>query len=228
MSGVAIERNRLDAVGDDLGRSRQGVPQRHVLQDVLPVRKGGITMDDARVVLAVDVDGGGVGHDRVDLERGLERGVDVPPRRGQPDQVRPGALVATSRDGEWGEEVAVDGHLRVGVVQIIQSALPDGFERWIRSRPTGGPEEVRREILALRRHLEADLGRVQIDEHDVHVDLSRRGRQRDGVGPLDERDAGVGMRDNLRGAEPRGQPTRGHGSGDDDETRSIGHDTSVR
>src|SRR5207249_12021697 len=92
------------------------------------------------------------------------------------------------------------------------------------SRPAGGPVEVLREVLALRRELEADLGRVQVDEHDVHLHLS--GRQRDGVRPLDEGDPGIRMGDELVGAQARGRAAYGHGGGDDYPARSMGHGAS--
>jgi len=58
MRRVLVLRYRRDAVGDDLPRPGEGIPQLHVLQDVQAVGESGIPVDDARLVRGVDVDGG--------------------------------------------------------------------------------------------------------------------------------------------------------------------------
>ncbi len=169
----------------------------HALADVQAVGLARIAMDDPRAVLAIDVEGGGVGHEREALLGCFEGREDaaVGGREADDPRVRVGG-----RERE--EKVRVDGELRVLLLQELAGCPADDLAR-----------------AAGRRHRETNPRRLQVDLRDVHAQRPRRHLRPVDQGDADERmrDAGLAARrghethERQRDEEPAELVARGRG-----------------
>src|SRR5690242_9062885 len=96
---------------------------------MLSIREPRVVVHQAGVIGRVNVNSRGISDNRIGLGRLLKGGIDFAVRSRKADDVRDWAAGRKRQ-----KEVAIDGHLRMFLLQEIERGLSDRFERAARRR----------------------------------------------------------------------------------------------
>src|SRR4030095_15253080 len=118
MCVAAIAAPAAGAAGHDLRRAGDNVPERHLFPYVPPVGVRGIERHDRCVVVAIDVERGRQGNQRIALLRRLEGGEDATLGCAEADDPC-GAIVGW----KWQKEMSVDRQLRPLLLEEVERRL---------------------------------------------------------------------------------------------------------